>query len=369
MTRGIKQEDRLKKKEEIINFISKHQPCKYNFLLKDGHFRRNTLRQYVEELEKENRIVKLDNLYFVAPLNKEQLKEYYNRKNIISTLQDAKISSQLVTRLLRIIINRYEKEPIRTKLAIEKIQDNSDIVSIMESDFLDFVINGHHDQLKIIESMTIKEQLSYFSKSLKYVNPHNIYKILDEFDIHFKAYPRFEYPRFKHLLHDKEYNPDGINPKFQKDNKSPDVGRLEEVYSNRLLAKSLKIIDENGNHVYLYIGDTIAYQAALYNQLKHNKISEDDFKRMYTVILHDHPPKILRKIPENSSIEKILGLELPKEISINYFKELLKNPKFSHYFSCMLFLEISNKITARVNHDNIDKIKRIKQATKKNQRS
>lgn len=367
MTQGIKQEDRLKKKEEIVNFISKHQPCKYNFLLKHGHFRRNTLRQYVEELEKENRIIKLDNRYFVAPLNKEQLKEYDNRKNTISTLQDAKISSQLVTRILRIIINRYEKEPIRTKLAIEKIQDNSDVVSIMESNFLDFVLNGHHDQLKMIKSMTIKEQLSYFSKSLKYVNPYIIPELLNEFDMHFKAYPRFEYPRFKHLLHDKEYNPDGINPKFQKDNKSPDLDRLEEVYSNRLLAKSLKIIDENGNHVYLYIGDTVAYQAALCNQLKHNKISEDDFKRMYTVILHNHPPKILKKIPENSSIGKMFGKELPEGMSIDHFKELLKNPKFSHYFSCMLFLEISNKITARVNHDNIDKIKRIKHAAKKNQ--
>ncbi len=366
MTRGIKQEDRLKKKEAIINFISKYPSCKYNFLLKHGHFRRNTLGQYVEKLEKEGKIIKCDNWYFVAPLNKKQLKEYENRKNLISTLQNAKKLSELATRFSQIIINRSEKEPIRTKLAIEKIRVNSDVVSTMESNFLDFVLDGHHDQLEKIKDMTVIEQLSYFSKSLKCVNPHTIFELLNEFDIHFKSYPRFEYPRFKHLFHDKEYNQYGIDPKFQKNDKSLDLGRLEEVYSNRLLAGSLKVSDKNNNYMYIYIGDTISYQAALCNQLKHGKISESDFKRRYKFILDNHPPKILRKIPENSSIGKILGLELPTE-TVNEFKELLKNTEYSHRFSSFVFFKISNRIDTYVSDNTIAKIKRIKLSAKKNQ--
>lgn len=342
MTRGIKQEDRLKKKEDIVNFISRH-PCKYNFLLKYGHFRRNTLRQYVDELEKEKKIVKLDSMYFVAPLNRERLKEHNDKKNLISILENAKELSQLVIRASQIIINRYEKEPIRTKLAIEKIQDNSTVVNTVKNNFLDFILDGYQNQLENIKNSDIGKQLSYFSKSLKYANPQIVFELLNEFDIHFKSYPRFEYPKLKHLLHDKEYNQHGIHPKFQKDG-SIDLDRLEEVYSNRLLANSLKITDENNNHVYLYIGDTFGYQATLYDQLTQGKISENDFKRRYASITHNHAPKILRKIPEHSSIEKMLGLELPKGISIDNFKKLLKDPDFFHHFSCLVFPKISTRI-------------------------
>lgn len=343
MTRGIRQEDRLRKRENIINFISKYQPCKYNFLLKNGHFRRNTLRQYLKELEEEKKIVKMDNLYYVSPLSKEQLRNHKNKKKLISDLQNMKKLSTKIDRVLQIIMNRFEKEPIRTILAIKKIQDNSDVVDTLKNNCSDFISNGHHDQLENIKNIDIRAQLSYFSESLKYMDPHIVFELQNDFNIHFKSYPRFEYPRLKHLLHDKEYNPYGIHPKFQKDN-SPDLDRLEEVYSNRLCLSSLHVADENNNYVFLYIGDIFGYQYSLVDQLIHDRISETDFKKRYESVTHRHPPKIIRIIPEYVSIEKMLGLELPKGISIDDFKKLLKDPEFLYYFSWFVFPKIYTQI-------------------------
>jgi len=288
---------REEKKEQVFQFIKTNQPITYAEILKNGHFRRNTIPNYVQELESDERIVKIQDYYYIIPIPLE-IKEKEKKEKMTSffklSIDNYKNLSFVSIKMLK----ASKEQPIRFSLAMKRvklpenkhrhrwipIKGNSDLkkCSCMRIKYKEKILEPDTNQS--LEQIPVKGLINLYTYLSKNYLTQQTIEFLENTVKQFKLYPRIEFPRYKDIYE----NPHGIRPKYCRKDGSINYEKIEKEYQYSLFLGTLhSFCKKCGKQYQFYVADWFNFHFHLIKELQSGKITKKKFKEM-----SKHAPEI-----------------------------------------------------------------------------
>ena len=283
-----------KKKEQIYQFIKTNQPLTYSEILNNGHFRRNTLPNYVHELESDEVIVKIQDHYYTTPIPPQVRK----KGKILDFFQQSIGFGKNLSFVTNKMIKKGKEQPIRFSLAMKRvkitenkhrhrwipIKGNSDLkkCSCMRIKYKGKILEPDLNQP--IEQISIKGLIDLYAYLSKNYLTQQTIEFLENTIKQFKLYPRIESPRYKDIYE----NPYSIHPKYRRKDGSINYEKIEKEYQYHLFLGTLdSFCKKCGKQYQFYMADWFNFHFHLIQELQSGKITKKEFKE-----LSKHPPEI-----------------------------------------------------------------------------
>ena len=274
------------KLERVFEYIKEHQPITYTELMNNGGFRRNTLRERVNELKRRNKIFELDDFLFANPLSEEHKSIF-----LLKYAEMNKILGSSCNNLAKYFKKLEQKQPLRFKLACKL----SGKISKHKHKFvkINSTISKCYCGMTRIKSQryypnpnqdSLKGMIAYFEYLKKKILGKEMIDYFENVIVNFNYLPRIEYEKRKSKY--KEYdeyprNPLGILKKYRERN-----GKLNEEkvlyeyklnkYSNSIIGNCTHCKTKYQVRIRQFLASTLIYN----DQLKEGKITHQTFKKL-----------------------------------------------------------------------------------------
>lgn len=162
MTRGIgAYHNRIhhQKKGKILDFIARNQPITENYIMKRGHFRRNSIHKYLSELLAEGKILEVQGYYVINPPQKEILEKIKVREGIKEFLKLTIEKEKGIAYLVNKVTKASIEQPIRCELVEKKMINDLQIVIAHLSNIDNYSNKADNsDQKRIMLQSTISDE-------------------------------------------------------------------------------------------------------------------------------------------------------------------------------------------------------------------
>lgn len=236
---GTFQLKQMKKREErLLAFIRKIQPVRFSTIRNKGHFRTNTLRQYLNDLIERKKIFKIKHkekiYYLIYPPHFSMVEKLGYHPEFKGALKEiVKIWKQIFYDITKF----SKKQPVLFKIICKKIRMTKKkfyslieyLLQLVEHFFLISKFLKSED--KKLQQIGLKKLENLDKKIL--TASEAFFDFWEELEKYRRIYPRIEYPRLK----DRYTNPHGIHVHYRNKKGQLEISRVEEEYK-----KNLKII-------------------------------------------------------------------------------------------------------------------------------
>ena len=230
----------MKKREErLLAFIRKFQPTRFATIRKKGHFRTNTLQEYLDELIKRKKIYKIQHegrkYYLIYPPRPSVMKNLGYDLELKKVLKDfVKVWKQISSNIIKFSKN----QPILFKMICKKIGMTKKKFYFFQeylSQLIEHVLLIN-EFLRSRDKKLQQEGLKKLEKLDKkiLVASEAFFEFWEKLEKHRRTYPRFEFPRLK----DRYKNPYGIHNRYRNRKGQLMIKKVERKYK-----ENLKIIE------------------------------------------------------------------------------------------------------------------------------